>query len=89
MTERRMFGGLAFMVGGHMAVAASGRGGLMVRAAPEEAERLIDAGPAEPMIMRGRPASGWLRVAGEHLQDEGELARWTALGVNYARALRS
>jgi hypothetical protein len=60
--EKKMFGGLAFLVNGHMAVAASGHGGLLVRADPAEGERLIRAGKAEPMEMRGRPLSGWLRV---------------------------
>jgi TfoX/Sxy family transcriptional regulator of competence genes len=62
LTETRMFGGLGFLVNGNMAVAASGQGGLLVRADPEETERLLEATPARPFEMRGRSMPGWLRV---------------------------
>lgn len=87
VTEKKMFGGLAFLVGGHMAVAASGRGGLMVRADPAESDDLVDSSPAEPMIMRGRPMTGWLRVPADAVDARAELKRWVGVGVGYASSL--
>ena len=87
VSEKRMFGGLAFMVDGHMAVAASGQGGLLVRAEPAQAEELVARGAAEPMIMRGRPMKAWLRVPEEAVGDDGALARWVKIGTGYARSL--
>jgi hypothetical protein len=81
VSERRMFGGLAFLVGGHMAVAASGRGGLLVRS-PYDGEP-----GTEPMVMSGRPARGWLRVAPEAIERDDQLAQWVARGVAGAQAL--
>ncbi len=85
--ERRMFGGLAFLVGGSIAVAASGRGGLMVRCAPEETDALRAEPHAGPFEMRGRELDGWLRVAGEGVATDDALAPWVARGVAAARAL--
>ena len=82
VTEQRMFGGLAFLIGGNMAVAASGQGGLMVRVDPEEAEALEREPHARPMEMRGRPMRGWLRV-----DAEAALEPWVQRGVAYARSL--
>ena len=62
VTETKMFGGLAFLVGGNMAVAASGQGGLLVRCDPKDSDRLVGSTKAEPMVMRGREMAGWLRV---------------------------
>lgn len=87
VTEKRMFGGLAFLVDGHMSVAASGKGGLMVRVDPAESDGLIDASSAEPMIMRGRPMDGWLRVPSADLAADDTLERWVRIGVAYARSL--
>jgi len=87
VSEQRMFGGLAFLVGGHMAVAASGQGGLMVRVDPAQTDALVAAPHAEPFVMRGRPMQGWLRVATEGVAGEGELAPWVQRGVAYARSL--
>ena len=87
VTEKRMFGGLAFLIGGNMAVAASGQGGVLVRVDPAEFDRLVTTSDARPMEMRGRPMNGWLRVASEHLRTKRQLARWVALGANYARGL--
>src|SRR3954468_16613558 len=70
LTEKRMFGGLAFLLDGHMAVAASSRGGIMVRVAPRREDELLTRPGVEPMIMRGRPMTGWLRVAREGLDDD-------------------
>lgn len=87
-TELRMFGGLAFLVGGHMAVAASGQGGLMVRVDPDDAEALLDGShDAEPMVMRGREMRGWLRVAAGAVRADGQLEPWVRRGVAYARSL--
>jgi TfoX/Sxy family transcriptional regulator of competence genes len=83
ITEQKMFGGLAFLVGGNMAVAASGQGGILVRVDPEESARLVETTAAEEMVMRGRSMAGWLRVE----QADDELPRWVERGVSYARSL--
>ena len=87
ITERRMFGGLAFLVNGHMAVAASGQGGLLVRADPEEADVLVGEGAAEPMVMNERPMKAWLRVADADVAEDAALARWVGIGTRYAASL--
>jgi hypothetical protein len=87
LTEMKMFGGLAFLVGGNMAVAASGQGGLLVRVDPAESESLIDGSSAYPMEMRGRSMPGWLRVDADDLRTEDDLAGWVELGAKYARSL--
>ena len=84
--EQAMFGGLAFLIGGNMAVAASSKGGALVRVEREEGERLIETTAAEPMVMRGKPMSGWLRVDAAALEGDG-LAEWVERGVAYARSL--
>jgi TfoX/Sxy family transcriptional regulator of competence genes len=87
VTETRMFGGLAFLVGGNMAVAASGQGGILVRVDPAESDRLVAATSAYPMEMRGREMRGWLRVDAEHVRTKPQLAKWVKLGTAYARSL--
>jgi TfoX/Sxy family transcriptional regulator of competence genes len=87
VTEQKMFGGLAFLVGGNMAVAASGQGGLMVRVDPAESERLLSTTKAMPMEMRGRPMKGWLRVDTEDVRTKPQLAKWVDRGTGYARSL--
>jgi TfoX/Sxy family transcriptional regulator of competence genes len=87
LTEKKMFGGLAFLAGGNMAVAASGQGGVLVRIAPAETDRLVATTSARPMEMRGRPMQGWLRVDPEHLRTKRQLAKWVELGTAYARSL--
>ncbi len=88
VTEQRMFGGLAFLVAGNMAVAASGQGGLMVRVDPAQSEELFATAPsARPMEMRGRPMAGWLRVDVDDLTTKRQLGRWVSIGVRHARAL--
>jgi TfoX/Sxy family transcriptional regulator of competence genes len=87
VTEQRMFGGLGFMVGGNMAVAASGQGGLLVRVDPEETDALVEQPHASRMEMRGREMNGWLRVEAEGVGTDGELAAWVRRGVTYARSL--
>jgi TfoX/Sxy family transcriptional regulator of competence genes len=87
LTEKKMFGGLAFLVGGNMAVAASGQGGLLVRVDPEQSDELVGTTDAYLMEMRGRSMAGWLRVDSEHLGADRELAKWVDLGTSYARSL--
>jgi hypothetical protein len=82
-----MFGGLAFLVGGHMAVAASGRGGLMVRVDPADSDALVARTNARVVEMRGREMPGWLRVDVDDLKTKRQLATWVARGVGYARSL--
>ena len=85
--EQKMFGGLAFLIGGHMAVAASGQGGLLVRADPARSDAIVATGQARPMVMRGREMSGWLRVDAGEVRTRDELAKWVTLGGDYARSL--
>ncbi|SRR5581483_4764014 len=87
LSERKMFGGLAFLIGGNLAIAASGGGGVMVRVDPADSDRLVATSKARPVEMRGRQMRGWLRVTAEHLRTKRELARWVRLGVTYARSL--
>lgn len=87
LTEKKMFGGLGFMVQGNMAVAASGQGGILVRVDPAEGEELIATTPAEPMEMRGRSMSGWLRVDGADVESEEALGAWVERGASYAGSL--
>ncbi|GAA4544771.1 TfoX/Sxy family protein [Pseudonocardia xishanensis] len=88
--EKRMFGGLAFLVGGHMALAASGRGGLMVRVDPARAPELLERAGVERMVMGGREMDGWLRVLGSpEVDDVPDLSDWVAEGVGFVRTLPS
>jgi TfoX-like protein len=81
--EEKMFGGLAFLLGGNMAVAASGQGGMLVRVDPEDSDRLVETTPAELMEMRGRSMRGWLRVD----PPDDEIPAWVERGASYARSL--
>ena len=87
LSEKKMFGGLAFLLGGNIAVAASGQGGLMVRVGPDQSERLAESTAPYPLEMRGRAMSGWLRVDSADLADDEELAAWVERGTSYARSL--
>jgi TfoX/Sxy family transcriptional regulator of competence genes len=87
VTEKRMFGGLAFLVGGNMSVSASGQGGLMVRVDPAETDALLEQPHARPFEMRGRSMDGWLRVDAEGVRTQRELEPWVRRGVEYARSL--
>jgi len=89
VTEKKMFGGLAFLIGGNMAVAASGQGGVMVRVDPAMSDELVATTDARPMEMRGRPVQGWLRVRSDDLETRAQLAEWVTLGTTYARTLPS
>ena len=87
VTEKRMFGGLAFLVGGHMSVAASGQGGLLVRVDPDDTDALLASPHARPFEMRGRAMDGWLRVDAEGVKTKRQLEPWVKRGVAYARSL--
>ena len=87
LTEKKMFGGLAFLIGGNMAVAASGQGGILVRVDPEESDELVASTVAEPMEMRGRQMAGWLRVDTADVAADDELAAWVDRGATYAASL--
>ncbi len=85
--EARMFGGLAFLIGGHLAIAASGQGGALVRVAPTESDALVARTAATVAIMRGRPMRGWLRVDADNLRTRRQLAPWVRRAAAYARSL--
>jgi TfoX/Sxy family transcriptional regulator of competence genes len=87
LTEQKMFGGLGFLIGGNMAMAASGQGGLLVRVDPVQSEKLVATSNARPMEMRGRQMQGWLRVETEDVPTKRQLARWVRIGAEYARSL--
>ncbi len=86
-SERAMFGGLAFLVNGHMAVAVSGQGGLMLRVPPDHTDEVTVLPHAGPMVMSGRPARGWVRVEPAGCEDDAELESWVARGLDHARSL--
>jgi hypothetical protein len=87
VTEMRMFGGLAFLIGGNMAVAASGQGGALVRVDPARSDELVETTNARPMEMRGRAMQGWLRLDTKDLRTKRQLTKWVTLGTTYARSL--
>lgn len=83
-----MFGGLAFLVNGNMAVAASSQGGLMVRVDPDESQTLVTKTNAYPMVMRGREMQGWVMVDLADLKTKAQLTNWVNRGLAYARSLK-
>ena len=87
LTEKKMFGGLAFLIGGNMAIAASGQGGVLVRVDPDESDRLVATTGASLMEMRGRSMRGWLRVDADDVRTKARLAKWVRVGTAYARSL--
>ena len=87
VTEKSMFGGLAFLVGGNMSVAVSGRGGLIVRVGPDGEDEALGLPHARPMDMTGRPMSGWVVVDPAGVRSDGDLRRWVERGVGFARSL--
>jgi TfoX/Sxy family transcriptional regulator of competence genes len=87
LTEKKMFGGLAFLIAGNMAVSASGKGGLLLHIDPAQTDELVGKPHAEPFVMRGRAMQGWLRVDSAGVTTERQLKRWVARGVAYARSL--
>jgi TfoX N-terminal domain len=87
LDEKRMFGGLAFLVNGNMAVAARGRGGLLVRVPADGIEKLLQRAHVHPMVMAGREVRGWLGVDAIAVKTTRQLASWVNRGVEYARTL--
>jgi hypothetical protein len=87
VVEKRMFGGLAFLVAGHLTVAASRRGGLLLRVDPARTDTLIDDPRAGPFVMRGREMDGWLRVDIDAVATDEDLNRWVQQGLGYVRSL--
>ena len=87
VSEKKMFGGLAFLIGGNMAVAASGQGGLLVRVDPAKSDKLVAMTGVSPMEMRGREMYGWLRVDDDVLRTKRQLAQWVTRATAYARSL--
>jgi hypothetical protein len=87
VSEKKMFGGLAFLVGGHLAISASGKGGALVRVDPAQSDTLVNRTNAQVAVMRGRPMDGWLRVGAADLRTKRQLAKWVDLGTTYARSL--
>ncbi len=87
LTEKAMFGGLAFLIDGNMAIAISGSGGLMARIGPEAAEGLLDDPGVERFEMRGKPIAGWLRVASSAVDEDAELLPWVERCAAFARSL--
>lgn len=85
--EQAMFGGLAFLVDGRVAVAASAHGGLLVRVDTARAEQLLTTTPAQPMKMKGRTVPGWLHIDGEHLHSQAPLDEWTTVGTKAATSV--
>ncbi|MEA2283645.1 MAG: hypothetical protein QOK21_4252 [Solirubrobacteraceae bacterium] len=89
VTEKKMFGGLAFLVGGHMSVAASGQGGLLIHCEREQTDALLEQPHTSPMVMRGRPVDGWLRVDADGVESDRQLRSWVERGLAHARSLPS
>jgi TfoX/Sxy family transcriptional regulator of competence genes len=87
ITEQKMFGGLAFLVHGHLSVAASRTGGLLVRLDPVEGDAALARAHVSPMVMRGRPMDGWILVAPEGIRTRRQLAGWVRRSVDFARTL--
>jgi hypothetical protein len=87
VTEMRMFGGLAFLIHGNMAVSASGQGGLLLRVDPADTDTLVTDANAHRFEMRGRQLDGWLRIDPAGVTSKAQLRRWVARGVAYARSL--
>jgi TfoX N-terminal domain len=87
LTEKTMFGGLAFLIGGNMAISASGQGGVLVRVDPDKSVELAGGPHAQVAVMRGREMPGWLRVEADGVRTKAQLQRWVDEGVAYARSL--
>jgi len=87
VTEKKMFGGLAFLIGGNMAISASGQGGALVRVDPAESAALVETTAATVAVMGGRQMPGWLRVSSDDLESDEQLRDWVDCAVGYARSL--
>ena len=87
LTEKKMFGGLAFLIRGHMAISASGQGGVLVHVDPGQSDDLVATTVATTAVMQGREMQGWLRVSQENLASDDDLSRWVEIGIGHARSL--
>ena len=87
LTEKKMFGGLAFLIRGHMAISASGQGGVLVHVDPGRSADLVATTGATTAVMQGREMPGWLRVSPEDLASDDDLSRWVDIGIGHARSL--
>ena len=85
--EKKMFGGLAFLIGGNMAISASGQGGALVRVGPADSDALAETTTATLAVMGGREMRGWLRVSSDDLETDEQLTEWVSRAVSYARSL--
>jgi TfoX/Sxy family transcriptional regulator of competence genes len=85
--EKRMFGGLAFLINGNMSVAVSKQGGILVRVPPDETEKLLARAHVNPMVMAGREARGWIRVDADGVKSKRQLTAWVTRGVEFAQRL--
>jgi hypothetical protein len=87
LTEKKMFGGLAFLIHGNMAISASGQGGVLVRVDPAQSGALAAATSASVAVMQGREMPGWLRVDEAGVATDADLEPWVDRGIAYARSL--
>jgi hypothetical protein len=87
LTEKKMFGGLAFLIRGHMAISASGQGGVLVHVGPERSDDLVATTAATVAVMQGREMQGWLRVGAGDLAADDDLSPWVEIGIAHARSL--
>ena len=87
LSEKKMFGGLAFLISGNMAIAASGQGGILVRVDPDQSDTLVRTTKATVAGMQGRNMPGWLRVASEDVRTTPQLRKWVTLGTEFAHSL--
>lgn len=85
ITDKRMFGGLAFLLHGHLLVAASSKGNLMLRVDPERTDTLLAEPHVIPMEMGGKQPKGWLRVEAPGYDSDAALQRWIDEALGYAR----
>ncbi|HEY6428377.1 MAG TPA: TfoX/Sxy family protein [Acidimicrobiales bacterium] len=87
LSEKKMFGGLAFLIGGNMAIAASGQGGILVRVDPERSDTLVRTTKATVAVMQGRGMPGWLRLESEDVRTTPQLRKWVSLGTTFAGSI--
>jgi len=85
--EKRMFGGLAFLINGNMSVAVSKQGGILVRVPPDDTEKLLARAHVNPMVMAGRETRGWIRVDADGVKTKRQLSTWVTRGVEFAQGL--
>jgi TfoX N-terminal domain len=87
LTEKKMFGGRTFLIRGHMAISASGQGGVLVHCHPERTDSLVTTTTATIAVMQGREMPGWLRVGPGDLATDDDLSPWVEIGIAHARSL--